>query len=142
MSAIEAVNVQITLRNIYGSGNSGVSGTYITFSSELGSRMKLKIYGDTDFTPNTYGWSPGNEISYPLYVTQNTETMFNRHEWNSTQYDHEAAYASETPTSFDLLIDDKVILSALKSQTATLFLTDFNGKIYTANGYQIVLSIQ
>lgn len=133
------VNIYINRENDSGSSvNAGHQFEYITLSSDIGNNVQLRFYGD--ITNNT-SWAP--PINYPLLVGSNTKTLYKYFEWLAMDYEGNFYELMCTPYSFDLIIEGKVVLSNLKSPTShTLFITDFDGKSYTTDNYEIIFTVK
>lgn len=107
---------------------------YLTVSCTTQTGIVCKIYGITknDIDNN-------DEVSYPVQCKQNTKTLYSYMEWEMINQDGDTRQKSATPQSFDIIINGKTILSGLKSPdgSQTLSFEKFNGKKYSANGYNI-----
>lgn len=128
------VNISIVLGNeSNNSANSGYSNNYITVNSNLGSRLSIKVYGDSNY----------QGFNYPINIGANTKIQFGAYEWTAVDYDGNTEESNATPTSFDVLIDNVVILNKLTTPTGerTLLFAKFNGKTYSSNNYKITFEV-
>lgn len=128
------VNISFVLGNeSNNSANAGYSDNYITVNSNLGSRLSIKVYGESNY----------QGFNYPINIVPNTKTQYGAYEWRAIDYDGNTEESNATPTSFDVLIDNVVILNKLTTPTGerTLLFAKFNGKTYLFNNYKITFEV-
>ena len=115
------------------SANAGYSDNYITVNSNLGSRLSVKVYGESNY----------QDFYYPINIMSNTKTQYGAYEWRVIDYDGNTDESNATPTSFDVLIDNVVVLNRLATPTGekTLLFAKFNGKTYSSNNYKITFEV-
>lgn len=131
------VNVNLGWRLAVNSGvNFSNSYEYVILNSDLGDRISLLFYGTTSNTT-----SGDDEITYPLTVVSNKEECFKYCESEVIDFDGNSIGRDGTPSSFDLLIDNKVVLSKLQPETPIFELSFLNGKSYVIANYKIVFSV-
>lgn len=56
-----------------------------------------------------------DEVSYPVQIEQNQKVMYAYSEWETINQDGDTREKSATPQSFDIIIDNAVVLSNVKS---------------------------
>lgn len=128
------VNISFVLGNeSNNSANAGYSDNYITVNSNLGSRLSIKVYGESNY----------QGFNYPINIVPNTKTQYGAYEWRAIDYDGNTEESNATPTYFDVLIDNVVILNKLTTPTGerTLLFAKFNGKTYLFNNYKITFEV-
>lgn len=131
------VNIKLEWRlNASSGSNYSSSYEYIILNSELGNRVSLLFYGTTSNT-----MTGDDDIAYPLTVVSNKEECYRYYYSEVVDYDGNSIGRDGTPSSFDLLIDNKVILSKLQPETPIFELSFLNGKSYTAANYKIFFSV-
>ena len=94
------------------------------------------------FSIGAYYICPPNnmdEVSYPVRIEQNQKVMYAYSEWETINQDGDTREKSATPQSFDIIIDNAMILSNIKSPSGkqTLDFGEFDGKEITGTGYKI-----
>lgn len=115
------------------SANAGYSDSYVIVNSNLGSRLSLKIYGKSDY----------QGFYYPINIGVDTKIRYGAFEWTAIDYEGNTEENNAIPTSFDILIDNVVVISKLTTPTGenTLLFTKFDGKIYSSNNYRITFKV-
>lgn len=80
-----------------------------------------------------------DEVSYPVQIEQNQKVMYAYSEWETINQDGDTREKSATPQSFDIIIDNAVVLSNVKSPSdkQTLDFSEFDGKEISGIGYKI-----
>ena len=130
-------SITINLDRFYSSTsstNSGKSYEYLTVSSTDCSGIICRIYGQTKNDMDNM-----DEVSYPVRIEQNQKVMYAYSEWETINQDGDTREKSATPQSFDIIIDNAMILSNIKSPSGkqTLDFGEFDGKEITGTGYKI-----
>ena len=107
---------------------------YLTVSSTDCSGIVCRIYGQTKNDMDNM-----DEVSYPVQIEQNQKVMYAYSEWETINQDGDTREKSATPQSFDIIIDNAVVLSNVKSPSGkqTLDFGEFDGKEITGVGYKI-----
>ena len=79
------------------------------------------------------------EVSNPLQIEQKLKDMYAYSEWETINQDGDTREKSATPQSFDIIIDNAVVLSNVKSPSGkqTLDFSEFDGKEISGIGYKI-----
>ena len=80
-----------------------------------------------------------DEVSYPVRIEQNQKVMYAYSEWETINQDGDTREKSATPQSFDIIIDNAMVLSNIKSSSGKQILDfgEFDGKEITGVGYKI-----
>ena len=80
-----------------------------------------------------------DEVSYPVQIEQNQKVMYAYSEWETINQDGDTREKSATPQSFDIIIDNAVVLSNVKSPSGkqTLDFSEFDCKEISGIGYKI-----
>ena len=80
-----------------------------------------------------------DEVSYPVRIEQNQKVMYAYSEWETINQDGDTREKSATPQSFDIIIDNAMVLSNIKSPSGKQILDfgEFDGKEITGVGYKI-----
>ena len=130
-------SITINLDRFYSSTsstNSGKSYEYLTVSSTDCSGIVCRIYGQTKNDMDNM-----DEVSYPVQIEQNQKVMYAYSEWETINQDGDTREKSATPQSFDIIIDNAVVLSNVKSPSGkqTLDFSEFDGKEISGIGYKI-----
>ena len=130
-------SITINLDRFYSSTsstNSGKSYEYLTVSSTDCSGIICRIYGQTKNDMDNM-----DEVSYPVRIEQNQKVMYAYSEWETINQDGDTREKSATPQSFDIIIDNAMVLSNIKSPSGkqTLDFGEFDGKEITGVGYKI-----
>ena len=73
-----------------------------------------------------------DEVSYPVQIEQNQKVMYAYSEWETINQDGDTREKSATPQSFDIIIDNAVVLSNVKSPSGkqTLDFSEFMVRKY------------
>ena len=130
-------SITINLDRFYSSTsstNSGKSYEYLTVSSSDCSGIICRIYGQTKNDMDNM-----DEVSYPVRIEQNQKVMYAYSEWETINQDGDTREKSATPQSFDIIIDNAMVLSNIKSPSGKQIFDfgEFDGKEITGVGYKI-----
>lgn len=130
-------SITINLDRFYSSTssiNGGRSYEYLTVSSTDCSGIICKIYGQTKNDMDNM-----DEVGYPVRIEQNQKVMYAYLEWETVTQDGDTREKSVTPQSFDIIIDNVMVLSNIKSPSGkqSLDFGEFDGKEITGIGYRI-----
>lgn len=102
----------------------------MTFTTNLGSRVKLKVFGDTRHSEYYTGFM----IDFPVTVEPNTPTYYN-YSYEYSDYGDRFEYCTSGAMSFDILIDGIAVQHLSKP------LSDHHNKVYLTDKYEIVITI-
>ena len=130
-------SITINLDRFYSSTssiNGGRSYEYLTVSSTDCSGIICKIYGQTKNDMDNM-----DEVGYPVRIEQNQKVMYAYLEWETVTQDGDTREKSVTPQSFDIIIDNVMVLSNIKSPSGkqSLDFGEFDGKEITGIGYRM-----
>ena len=80
-----------------------------------------------------------DEEIYPVQIEQHQMVMYAYSECETINQDGDTREKSATPQSFDIIIDNAVVLSNVKSPSGkqTLDFSEFDGKEISCIGYKI-----
>ena len=81
-----------------------------------------------------------DEVGYPVRIEQNQKVMYAYLEWETVTQDGDTREKSVTPQSFDIIIDNVMVLSNIKSPSGkqSLDFGEFDGSVFWPlenNGY-------
>lgn len=108
---------------------------YVILSSNFGNRVNIVFHGTTSNT-----MSGDDLITYPLTVIPNKEELYYYHMTEEVDYNGNSIWMDGTPSSFDLYVDNKVVLS--KQQLLDTYdLLFLNEKSYAVDNYLINFSV-
>ena len=102
----------------------------MTFTSNLGSRVKIKVDGDTDCSEYYSGFM----IYFPVTVNYNTPTYYN-YSYDYSDYGNREEYCFSGAISFDILIDGILIQKLSKP------LFSHHNKVYETDKYKITITV-
>lgn len=102
----------------------------MTFTSNLGSRVKIKVDGDTDCSEYYSGFM----IYFPVTVNYNTPTYYN-YSYDYSDYGNREEYCFSGAMSFDILIDGTIALSLSNP------LSGHHNKVYETDKYKITITV-
>ncbi|WP_289198062.1 hypothetical protein [Bacteroides acidifaciens] len=80
-----------------------------------------------------------DEVGYPVRIEQKQKVMYGYLEWETVTQGGDTREKSVTPQSFDIIIDNVMVLSNIKSPSGkqSLDFGEFDGKEITGIGYRI-----
>lgn len=102
----------------------------ISFTSNLGNRIRLKIDGDT----HSSEYYTGFMIYYPISVNPNTPTYY-EYSYDYSDYGDRAEYCSSGVLSYDIIIDGVTVQSLANP------LLNHNNKSYETDKFEIYITI-
>ena len=102
----------------------------MTFTSDLGSRVKIKVNGSTHHSEYYSGFM----IYFPVTVNHNTPTYYN-YSYDYSDYGNREEYCFSGAMSFDILIDGTITQSLSKP------LSSHHNKVYETDKYKITITV-